>query len=90
MAAVNRFSNDVVGTSSPSTHQFPIAPSDSIDMAYVTRSILASADCTISYIDSEGSTLTGFPLQKGYNPIMASRVLATGTTLGGATLFGLV
>jgi len=46
------------------------------------RVLLANADGTLNFIDDKGVEHTGFPLQKGYNPIVVQRIKLGGTAVG--------
>lgn len=89
MAAIDLFSTQVVGGSSPATHIAAVTPDDDNDLEFATRALLASADCTIKADTVGGETVEGIPVQKGYNPLRVTRIYSTGTTLGGADLFAL-
>lgn len=89
MAATDTFSDTSIGMTTSAQHIFAITPSDGSDLAFVTRGINASADCTVKITTDGGETITAFQLHKGYNPIRVTKVFSTGTTLGGASIWGL-
>ena len=58
----------------------PVAPNDSSDLpGGVCVALLVGTAGSANLIDMTGSTRTAVPLQAGYNPIRAKRVMTGGT-----------
>ncbi len=85
----DRFSDNMPSITGPATHAFPIAASDSTNVAETTRAIYCGVGGDIVAILLSGATVTFANVAAGaLLPIRATRVLATGTTANG--LIGLV
>lgn len=63
----------------------PITPGDNdlvhfvTTNTYVARALLCSAACTATIVSVAGHTVTGLPLQQGWNPQGAKRVISVST-----------
>ena len=58
----------------------------STDFTYgLVRAFVSDIATTVSFIDSAGNTITGFPCAQGYNPVKVQQF----TDLGGANIWGL-
>jgi hypothetical protein len=88
MSASDDFSSYAGSPTTPATRAVAITPSDSVDLANVTRSLYCGGSGAIALITMGGDTVTFSNVQAGQIlPIRVSRVLATGTTA--ANLLGL-
>jgi len=57
-----------------------ISKNDSTDLPDgICQAFVAGTAGTLNFIDAYGNTVTNFPAQVGYNPIMLKRVLTGGT-----------
>jgi hypothetical protein len=76
----NPFSSQATGLIGPAAQIRPIVKSDTVDLPNgVCRAVLVGTPGTANLKDSAGNTLTGIPLQQGYNPIGVLRVMTGGT-----------
>jgi hypothetical protein len=69
--------------SDPASNAGPITPSDSEDLAYATRGLMAEGAGSISVLMLGGQTVTFTALASTVYPFRVTRVLATGTTATG-------
>lgn len=77
------FENFARALSSPVTVGETIVPSDTTDLAHVTRCLFVGQGGTAVVIMADGGTVTLENLQDGaVYPLRVSRVLAAGTTAG--------
>lgn len=92
MALENWFTylvKNILDYNAPSVAQVIITPDDDNDIAGgPVRALLLSDDAVVSLVNAKGVTVQ-LPLQKGYNPIAAQRIMNTGTSLGSEILVGL-
>lgn len=78
---VDNFSGHSVGLTAPSPDGFDITPSDSTDLAYVTRAIYVGGTGNLKVTRLGGAVLTYYGVPAGMMyPIRVTRVWATGTT----------
>ena len=68
---------------SPLSNLALVTPSDSEDLAFVTRAIYVGAAGAVRVTTLGGQTLTTPELSEGWHPIRVARVWATGTTASG-------
>ena len=72
--------NAEIELDSPAGTIAPITRSDTVDFPLgLCRAILCGTEGTATLKDATGTTRTLVPLQKGYNPIRACRILLAGT-----------
>lgn len=76
-----------LGVESPATGALAVTPSDSTDLPTTIRSLtIGTAGGTVAFIGSrDGQTYSTGPLPVGSYPLLARRILATGTTATGLT-----
>jgi len=68
------------GLAAPANHVRAITPDSSNDLPDgVCRAICVGGAGTLDFIDAGGSSVTGFPVIVGYNPIGVKRVLTSTT-----------
>lgn len=72
----------------PARSAIAITPNDSADLASTCRALLLDADGTVTVDMLHTGTNIALPLVKGFNPVIVTRVYATGTD-GGLTIVGL-
>lgn len=85
MPAENRFTGYSKSITASAIGAFAITPDDAADLPYTIRQITIGTDGgEISYV-YRGETWTTGPLPVGTYPMMADRILATGTTATGLT-----
>lgn len=82
--ASNRFSQTDPAILAPYTRGVTVTPSDTVDLAEVSRGIFAtkgtSSHSTIVVLLADNTTTTTFDLARGeYLPLRVKRVYATGT-----------
>lgn len=65
---------------SPALGSFVIVPSDSVNLSSPIRAITLNVGGTLAWIGEEGVAQTTGILPVGTYPVMATRILATGTT----------
>lgn len=67
-------------------HLAAVTPSDSADLAYVSRAfhVGTAGDVTVTTLSGEKVTITG--ATAGWHPIRVTRIWATGTTATGITV----
>ena len=84
MPTADQFEDFTPGLNSPVQGGFDVSPSDSADLAQVTRALMVSAggDVTVTLKNGDQLTLPGLTPGVIY-PVRASRVWATGTTATG-------
>lgn len=76
----NPFSSQSTGLIGPAAAILPVTKSDTADLGGgVCRALLVGTAGTANLLDATGNTVTGLPLQPGYNPIGVQRVLTGGT-----------
>jgi hypothetical protein len=77
----DQHSSFVEGLTSPADNQVAITPSDSTDLAFVSRAIWVGGAGNIVITPTAGGSSVTYTVAAGtILPIRASRVLATGTT----------
>lgn len=77
----DQHSSFVEGLTSPADNQVAITPSDSTDLAFVSRAIWVGGAGNIVITPAAGGSSVTYTVVAGtILPIRASRVLATGTT----------
>jgi hypothetical protein len=77
----DQHSSFVEGLTSPADNQVAITPSDSTDLAFVSRAIWVGGAGNIVITPTAGGSSVTYTVVAGtILPIRASRVLATGTT----------
>ncbi|WP_233557265.1 spike base protein, RCAP_Rcc01079 family [Gemmobacter lutimaris] len=69
----------------PALGSLSVTPSDSTDLVTPIRALTLNAGGTLAWINREGVTQATGPLPAGTYPLMAARILATGTTANGLT-----
>jgi hypothetical protein len=74
--------NGINDATSPLTRAFAITPSDDDDLAVVPRCVISDLAGTLVVDMAGGDEGVSIPIQPGYNPIMVTKVYATGTTAG--------
>ena len=77
------FTSYSAGITDPATMAFAVSPSDTIDLAQITRALNVAQSGLVQVQTSGGSTATVFIAAGIAFPIRAARVLATGTTASG-------
>lgn len=82
--ASNRFSQTDPAILSPFTRSVTVTPSDTEDLAEISRGIFAtkgsSSHCTIVLLLADNTTTATFDLARGeYLPLRVKRVYSTGT-----------
>lgn len=86
MAAADKYASWSETVSSPATDAIPVTPSDSADLAVMTKAIWLPVSATggvVRVVTRVGAT-RDLPLYPGdLLPIRVTRVLATGTTASG-------
>lgn len=81
MSATDNFSSNTSGLDSPAQNAAAITPSDTTDIAVVTRAIYVGTGGDLKVTMRGGQTVTFKAVQGGtLLPIRVSRVLSTGTT----------
>lgn len=76
----NPFSSHHGGLTAPAARIEPITPDDGEDLpGGVCRALLVGTAGSADLIDASGTLRTGVPLQQGFNPIGAQRILTGGT-----------
>jgi hypothetical protein len=81
MPAVDTFPTTASGKDSSAEHAFAVTPSDSTDLAFVTRGLYVGVggDVRVTMMSGDGATFVG--LAGGMvHPLRVSRVFATNTT----------
>tara|TARA_R110000787_G_scaffold99975_1_gene204778 strand:- start:186 stop:446 length:261 start_codon:yes stop_codon:yes gene_type:complete len=79
----NKFEELEREATAPASDAFAVTPSDSVDLAFIARSLFIGVAGTVSVITKEGTTVS-FTLPAGFIlPLEVSRVRATGTTATG-------
>ncbi len=85
----DRFSDHSAGLTAPASHGFAITPSDTLDLAEVTRAIYVGGSGNVSVIMSSGAEIALIGLPAGtVLPIRARRIKLSGTNA--TNLVGLV
>lgn len=69
----------------PALGSLAVTPSDSTDLATPVRAVTLQTGGTLAWINREGVAQATGPLPAGTYPLMARRILATGTTATGLT-----
>lgn len=83
MPAGDQWSNAAGGVEGPVVDAAAVTPSDTTDLAFVTRALYVGVAGDVVVITQKGTTVTLGSLAAGmWHPIRVSRVLATGTTAG--------
>lgn len=83
MGAIDLYPNTTTpGLDSTLAHLAVITPSDSADVAYVTRAVYLNIGGDLKVTTLGGETVT-MPLGAGWHPIRLTRIWATGTTATG-------
>lgn len=81
MAAVDRFSNNGVGLTTPIHNAFTITPHDSNELSYVTRSVYVGGGGDIVAVMASGAEVTLRNVVTGsFLPYRIKQIKATGTT----------
>ncbi|OJF93632.1 spike base protein, RCAP_Rcc01079 family [Pararhizobium antarcticum] len=85
----DRFSSNAPSLTGPATHAFDVTPSDTLDLADVTRAVYVGVGGALAVRMLSGQTITLSGVTGGSTlPLRIDRVLATGTTATG--IVGLV
>lgn len=83
------FANHAPSLQGPATDAFAITPSDTADLAEVTRALYCGSGGALSITMLSGATVTFNSIPDGaLLPVRAAKVLATGTTA--SAILGLV
>lgn len=69
----------------PALGALVITPSDSTNLAAPVRAITVNVGGTLAWLNEQGVAQATGPLPAGTYPMMATRILATGTTASGLT-----
>jgi hypothetical protein len=81
MPAVDQQSGITEGMMGPADNQVAVTPSDSTDLAYISRALFIGGAGNIVVTPSSGQANITYTVPAGMIlPIRVSRVLATGTT----------
>jgi hypothetical protein len=84
---LDNFSNEAIGLTSPATNAVVITPSDTTDLANVTRAIHVTGTSGLVAVTTQGMTTgTSVQIYVGQGslfPIRVTRIWATGTTAAG-------
>lgn len=81
-----RFNSGSATVTSPATGAWLVSPSDTTDLPEVCRMItIGTATGAVSFIGLDGQTYTTGDLPIGSHPMIAKRIMATGTTATGIT-----
>ena len=81
MAAVDQQYGMVEGLTGPADNQVAITPSDSTDLAYISRALFIGGAGTIRVTPTSGQSAVTYTVPAGMIlPIRVSRVWSTGTT----------
>ena len=86
MAAANKFGGWSETVTSPATDAMPVTPSDTTDLAVMTKALRVAATGTGGTVRviTEAGTTRDLPIAAGEQwDVRVSRVLATGTTATG-------
>lgn len=79
------FSTYAPGITAPALFGFAITPDDEADLTRRVRSVTINGEGVIAYVNWQGETCTTGVLPVGSYPMLAARILATGTTAAGLT-----
>jgi len=79
------FKNMARPVTSPALGSMAITPSDSTDLVARIRAVTLNVGGTLAWVNEEDVTQATGPLPAGTYPLMARRILATGTTATGLT-----
>ena len=74
------FGLDAPALTAPAVGAFSVAPSNTNDLVSPIRAVTLVQGGTLSFIGIDGQTYTTGELPAGTYPLLASRILATGTT----------
>jgi len=77
---VDRFSATSANFNGPALGSFVITPSNDIDLPERIRQVTVWLPGTIAYVGWDGATYATDILPPGSHPMLARRILATGTT----------
>lgn len=86
MPAVDDSRGKGTGLDSPASNLANVTPSDSEDLAFVSRAIYVGGAGALSVITAGGQTITLPALIAGWHPIRATRIRSTGTTATSITV----
>ena len=76
----NPFRSHNGGLNAPASQVVPIEPDDETDLpGGVCRALLVGTAGTANLVDASGTERSGVPMQQGFNPIGAARVMTGGT-----------
>lgn len=88
MPATDIFSSTREGTQGPATAAAAITPSDTGEMAYVSRAVYVGATGNVRLVMKNGATVTLQNVPAGaLLPVRVRKVMATGTTASGLVAF---
>lgn len=79
----DRFDLFTEGLESPAVHLDTVTPSDTTDLARITRAINVASAGFVRVTTKEGDTGTVYVAEGGVFPIRATRIWSTGTTATG-------
>lgn len=80
MSAEDTFKGYVPGIESPATDGEAVTPSDTLDLAKVSRALYVGTGGTLKVTLASGTDLTFSAIAAGWHPLRVSRVWATGTS----------
>lgn len=80
MTVTDKFQDMATGMESPVAQAAPITPSDSTDLAQLTRALYLGGAGSVRVDLRDGTTVTFVGMSAGWHPLRVARVRATGTT----------
>ncbi len=81
----DHFKSTARSITSPALGAFVVSPSDSTNLASPIRAITLNAAGTLAWLNEDGVAQATALLPAGTYPLIATRILATGTTAAGLT-----
>ncbi len=80
MPAIDDFATLSASPEGPIQHAATVAPSDTNDLAHVTRALYLGAAGDVAVQMKDGTAVTFVGMGAGWHPVRVARVMATGTT----------
>lgn len=83
MSAEDTFKGYVPGIESPATDGEAVTPSDTLDLAKVSRALYVGTGGTLKVTMASGAELVFGAIAAGWHPLRVKRVWSTGTSATG-------
>lgn len=80
MPTIDKFESHAPSETGPVTDAVAVSPSDTVDLAYMTRALHIGTPGDLRVDTADGSTVTFVNIAAGWHPVRVTRIWATGTT----------